>query len=252
MTMITQPIAVPPPQHRRISTAHPFPSRYWLAGTIAVLGAIAGLALGITSYRDAEGHLDTFARVSVPGTMTVQLDASQDRVVYYEGDGSVRFDDLNIVVTGPAGSAVQVNRYRGEMIYETLDLIQGRAVRHVQSDRCRVLRRRGQRRRERSTCRGRQLLPPSTAWRSHRARPRRTVLRRRRRHWARHFRRPLPGRGWLTFLGSEGRPRSASTPQRLLRAARWRDVIWQGWREPQTSGAPLRRRFSWLFCPRSP
>ena len=40
----------------------------------------------------------------------------------------MRFDDLAIAVADPRGAPVDVEPYEGEMIYETLDLTQGRAV----------------------------------------------------------------------------------------------------------------------------
>ncbi len=40
----------------------------------------------------------------------------------------MRFDDLTIAVRDPAGSPVDVAPYRGELIYEKVDLTQGRAV----------------------------------------------------------------------------------------------------------------------------
>jgi hypothetical protein len=48
--------------------------------------------------------------------------------MYYEGGDTIRFNELTIAVTDPAGSPVDVSQYEGEMIYETGDLTQGRAV----------------------------------------------------------------------------------------------------------------------------
>lgn len=110
------------------ATAVPSTSRYWLAALIAILGLVAGVAFGVMSYRDSQDRIDDFDRVSIPGTMTVQLDEATGRVMYYEGDDTIPFNELSIAVTDPAGTPVNVSPYEGEMIYDTGDLTQGRAV----------------------------------------------------------------------------------------------------------------------------
>jgi len=127
MSSILQPPVVTPATPAR-SGPRASTLRYWLAGVIAVVGLVSGVALGVTSYRDSQRDIDAFDRVSVPGTMTVQLDEPEGRVVYYEGDDDVRLDDLTIAVADPAGAPVEVNPYEGEMIYEALDGTHGRAV----------------------------------------------------------------------------------------------------------------------------
>jgi hypothetical protein len=89
---------------------------------------VAGLVLGITSYQNSQQKIDTFARVSVPGTVTVRVDEPGQQVVYYEGDTSVGIDDLVVSITDPAGATVAVAPFEGELIYETTDLTQGRAL----------------------------------------------------------------------------------------------------------------------------
>ncbi|HEU4542156.1 MAG TPA: hypothetical protein VFR23_13595 [Jiangellaceae bacterium] len=54
--------------------------------------------------------------MSIPGTTTVQLDEATGRVMYYEGSDTIRFNELTIAVTGPAGTPVDVSPYEGEMI----------------------------------------------------------------------------------------------------------------------------------------
>ena len=110
------------------ATAGPSTSRYWLAAAIAIVGLVAGVAFGVMSYRDSQARIDDFDRVSIPGTMTVQLDEATGRVMYYEGSDTIRFNELTIAVTDPAGTPVDVSPYEGEMIYETVDSTQGRAV----------------------------------------------------------------------------------------------------------------------------
>ena len=110
------------------ATAVPSTSRYWLAAAIAIVGLVAGVAVGVMSYRDSQARIDDFDRMSIPGTMTVQLDEATGRVMYYEGSDTIRFNELTIAVTDPAGTPVDVSPYEGEMIYDTGDLTQGRAV----------------------------------------------------------------------------------------------------------------------------
>jgi hypothetical protein len=107
---------------------------YWLAAIIAVLGVIGGTAFGLTSYRDAQRHLDTFDRVSIPGTLTVDISTPTDRVVYVEHADNVTFDDFTITITDPLGHPVAVDPYEGELVYETLDLTKGRAVATFHAD----------------------------------------------------------------------------------------------------------------------
>jgi hypothetical protein len=121
----TQPtIAASPPR------THDRPSRswFWPGIGVAVVGVAAGLMLGITSYQDSQQKIDSFARMSVPGTVTVQVDEPGQRVVYYEGDENVGIDDLVIGIIDPTGATVAIAKYEGELIYETTDLTLGRAV----------------------------------------------------------------------------------------------------------------------------
>jgi len=103
-------------------------SRFWLGGTIAVVGLVAGVVFGITSYQDAQQQLDTFARTSIPGVLTVHVDEPGLRVVYYEGNQTPVIGDLAVTVTDPTGAVVDVDPFEDELIYETADLTQGRAM----------------------------------------------------------------------------------------------------------------------------
>ncbi len=110
-------------------------SRLWPGIGVAVFGLAAGLALGITTYQDSQREIATFARTSLPGTAIVQVDEPGPQVVYYEGERSVGIDSLVVAVTDPDGAAVAVASYEGELIYETSDLVLGRAMASFDAER---------------------------------------------------------------------------------------------------------------------
>lgn len=118
-------LATPPPPR-----AHNRPARswFWQGVGVAVVGVVAGLGFGITSYQDSQQKIDNFARSSVPGTVTVQVHEPGRQVVYYEGDQNVGLGDLVVDITDPAGATVAMAPYEGELIYETTDLALGRAI----------------------------------------------------------------------------------------------------------------------------
>lgn len=114
----------PPPRiHDRSSR-----SWFWPAIGIAVIGLIVGLVIGITSFQDSQQQVDAFARSSVPGTVTMEVDEPGRQVVYYEGDLSVGLEDLVVNVTDAAGTTVAIAPYGSELIYETTDQTLGRAI----------------------------------------------------------------------------------------------------------------------------
>jgi hypothetical protein len=101
---------------------------YWIAGLIAVVTLLGGASVGFSSYRGSQRHLDSFARVSIPGTATVDITEATGRVIYYEGDATVRFEDLSVRVTDPSGATVGVSPYDGVLVYETTSLTTGTAI----------------------------------------------------------------------------------------------------------------------------
>jgi hypothetical protein len=115
---------LPPPR----TQDRPSRSWFWPGVGVAVGGLVAGLVIGITSYQGSQQEIDTFARLSVPGSVTVQVDEPGLQVVYYEGDESVGISDLVVAIVDPAGATVALAPYEGELIYETTDLTLGRAI----------------------------------------------------------------------------------------------------------------------------
>lgn len=107
----------------------------WPGIGVAVFGLAAGLALGITTYQDSQREITTFARTTLPGTAIVQVDEPGPQVVYYEGGRSVSVDSLMVAVTDPDGGSVVVAFYEGELIYETTDLVLGRAIASFDAER---------------------------------------------------------------------------------------------------------------------
>ena len=122
----TQPTVATSP---RSSGTHHRSSRswFWPGIGVATVGLVAGLAVGITSYLGSQQEIDGFARMSAPGAVVVQVDQPGPQVVYYEGEESI-IDDLVVVATDPDGAAVSIAPYEAELIYETPDLILGRAI----------------------------------------------------------------------------------------------------------------------------
>lgn len=129
----TQPTTThsPPPRTR----GRPSRSWFWPGIGIAAIGLIVGLAIGITSFQDSQQQVDAFARSSVPGTLTAQVDEPGRQVIYYEGDLSIGLEDLAVDVTDAAGANVAVEPYGSELIYETPGATLGRAIATFDADR---------------------------------------------------------------------------------------------------------------------
>lgn len=122
----TQPtLATSPPSrtHNRSSR-----SWFWPGIGIAAIGLIVGLAVGITSFQNSQEQVDAFARSSVPGTVTAQVDQPGRQVIYYEGDLDIGLEDLVVDITDAAGVSVAVAPYGSELIYETTGATLGRAI----------------------------------------------------------------------------------------------------------------------------
>lgn len=122
----TQPTTVTPPPSRTHGRSSK--SWFWPGIGIAATGLIVGLAVGIASFQDSQRQVDAFARSTVPGTVTVQVDEPGRQVIYYEGDLSVSIEDVVVDITDAAGAPVAVAPYGSELIYETADRTLGRAI----------------------------------------------------------------------------------------------------------------------------
>ncbi len=92
---------------------------YWIGGALiaaAWIGAAVWAVLAFFGYTD---QVNSFQRMTVPGTATVQVSQPATRVLYYESTGPApSLAQLGIQVTGPAGSAVTVTAYSGDLRYD--------------------------------------------------------------------------------------------------------------------------------------
>lgn len=92
---------------------------YWAAGIIAVIGVIAGIVLGISSFLSYQDDLRGMARAA-GSEMRVSLQTDHDAVVFLEGPGVADNTNLRpaVAVTGPEGDAVAVQPYGAELLYD--------------------------------------------------------------------------------------------------------------------------------------
>jgi hypothetical protein len=125
----------PPPVRPRLAVrpavirpAKPSPARYWVAGLIAVVGLVAGIAWAVFAVIGYQDHIDGFARTAVPGQVSVSVSDPGGKTVYYEGTGEPTLADLRITVTGPRGNRVPVHRYSGTLRYDSPEGTRARAV----------------------------------------------------------------------------------------------------------------------------
>lgn len=109
-----------PPPLRSAGTPHrPSSLGYWIgAGLIAAawIGCIVLAVLAFFGYRD---RVDSFQRMTVPGTAIMHVANPAARVLYFESTGPApALRQLGIHVTGPGGTAVEVNPYHGDLRYD--------------------------------------------------------------------------------------------------------------------------------------
>jgi hypothetical protein len=115
----------PAPQPvRPAGTPHrPSSLGYWIGGALiaaACLGAVIWAVIAFFGYAD---QVNSFQRMTVPGTATVDVTQPTTRVLYYESTGSApSLAQLGIHVTGPAGGAVAVTPYSGDLQYDVRPL----------------------------------------------------------------------------------------------------------------------------------
>src|SRR5512142_1515711 len=90
----------------------------WIGGALTAAAIIGAAIWALLTYLGYLNQVDSFQRMTAPGTATVHLTQATTRVLYYESPGPVpSLGQFGIHVTGPAGTAVKVNPYTTELIY---------------------------------------------------------------------------------------------------------------------------------------
>lgn len=102
-----------------MNAKRPSTNWYWAAGIIAIVGVIAGIALGITSYLSYQDDLRGMARAA-GSEVRVSLNTDHDATVFLEGAGVADNTNLRptVTVTGPEGEPVVVQPYGAQLLYD--------------------------------------------------------------------------------------------------------------------------------------
>jgi hypothetical protein len=119
----------PEGDRRRPSTAG-----YWLAVVIVIVGLLAGVGWGLAAYLGMQRQIDDFVRVGVPGQAVVSIPEAGERVLYYEGSGSISLTDLAPQVSAPDGTAVRVEAYDLDLRYDAPGGGVGQAIGTFEAD----------------------------------------------------------------------------------------------------------------------
>jgi hypothetical protein len=113
-------ITTPAPRAVRPPGAPHRPSTrgYWIGGALIAAACIGAAIWAVLTYLGYLNQVDSFQRMTAPGTATVHVTQVTTRVLYSEGPGQApSLSQLGIHVTGPAGNAVRVIPYTAELIY---------------------------------------------------------------------------------------------------------------------------------------
>lgn len=95
-------------------------SRYLLAALLLIGGAVVALAVGLGGGQAKSDQAEGFARVAVPGVLTLHADHVTTYYVYSEGTACLDYPNchgqlypVTVEVSGPAGHAVKVALIHG-------------------------------------------------------------------------------------------------------------------------------------------
>jgi hypothetical protein len=127
-TKTSTPQIVLPPAPASAQRTRVSRTGYWVAGLIAVLSVGGALAWSIPAFTDMRSTIDGFARVGVPGSVSIALPASTGQVIYYEGQGAPSLSVLQMEVTGPDGADVTAQSYDQNVDYDAPGNVRGHAV----------------------------------------------------------------------------------------------------------------------------
>ena len=93
---------------------------YWIGGGLIAAAVVGAAIWAVLTYFGYLNEVDSFQRMTAPGTATIHVTQSATRVLYYEGPGPApSAGQLGIHVTGPTGNAVKVIPYTTELLYHT-------------------------------------------------------------------------------------------------------------------------------------
>lgn len=108
------------PPVRQAGTPHrPSNLGYWIGAGIVAAASIGCVVLAMLAFFGYTDQINSFQRMTVPGTAIVPVANPAARVLYYEGTAPAPgLVQLGIHVTGPAGDAVEVTPYRGDLRYD--------------------------------------------------------------------------------------------------------------------------------------
>ncbi len=117
---MTTTMAPAPPRRPDTASSRKMPSTagYWIGAIVAVVGLALAATLGVMTFVRMNDHLNTFPRMSIPGTMTVNLDASTGRTIYVEWIAPLPLAALDLRVTDPNGKEVVVRPYVIDLHYD--------------------------------------------------------------------------------------------------------------------------------------
>jgi hypothetical protein len=123
------------PQVRPTGTSHrPSSLGYWIGSTLIAAGCIGAAIWAVLAFVGYINQVNAFQRMTVPGTAVVHVSQPATRVLYYESSGAApSLAQLGIHVTGPAGNAVSVIRYPGDLRYDVPPLDPARAGKAIAS-----------------------------------------------------------------------------------------------------------------------
>jgi hypothetical protein len=114
-------IISPAPQPvRPAGTPHkPSSLGYWIGGALIAAACLAAVIWAVLAFVGYTNQVNSFQRMTVPGTATIHVTQATTRVLYYESRGPApSLGQLGIHVTGPAGGAVTVTPYSGDLRYD--------------------------------------------------------------------------------------------------------------------------------------
>jgi hypothetical protein len=96
---------------------------YGLAAVAAIGGLVLAIGYGAISAWDAWRAPDGFERTTLGRSITVELAAGEDAVVYLEGGGASSSSGLGLEVMSPAGIPIAVAAYPGTLQYDRGDVL---------------------------------------------------------------------------------------------------------------------------------